>query len=157
MVRPSSGSSATLRRFVLILDSPLAATESWRRVFDLRQHSRVIPLTTVRGPDLDVEHLHPGSRFVGRTGLGPLAFDDPMTVDQWSPPAPDHGRCVLTKHGRVVRGTVKAFVDSTPTGSRLRWEQDFGLPLPWTTPLAVRLVRAGYRRVLRRLLDTVPE
>lgn len=45
---------------------------------------------------------------MARTGIGPLAFADPMRVTVWRPPAADGrpGRCRLEKTGRLVFGRV---------------------------------------------------
>ena len=50
----------------------------WELLTDWPAHSRWVPLTRVRrlpGPVAGV-----GERFSGRTGVGPLAFEDPMEV-----------------------------------------------------------------------------
>lgn len=139
-------------RFVVTLRPELAPAEAWRRVFDLRQHSRIIPLTTVSGDHLDAESLREGSHFVGRTGVGRIAFDDPMSVDRWSPPRPDRGRCIIRKHGRWLGGWIEVIVAADRSGSRVRWEQEVTVPVPLAADICKPLIRAGYRWALRQLL-----
>ncbi|MBA2455012.1 MAG: SRPBCC family protein, partial [Nocardioidaceae bacterium] len=55
----------------------------WDTVTAWEQQGAWMPATHVRplpGPRRAV-----GERFVARTGLGPLAFDDPITVTSWDP------------------------------------------------------------------------
>ncbi|CAM5403607.1 SRPBCC family protein [Streptomyces californicus] len=67
---------------------------------------------------------------MARTGLGPLAFDDPMEVVRWTPPAGGRaGACLLEKRGSVVLG--RASIDVLPTGSG---------SIVWVEELRVRLV-----------------
>jgi hypothetical protein len=55
----------------------------WKRLTDWPAHARLAPLTTIRviGPG-----DRPGSSFVARTGIGRLAFDDPMEIEEFSAP-----------------------------------------------------------------------
>lgn len=149
--------------FVLEVSSPLPAADAWAAVWDLSAHDRVIPLTRLRG------RVDAGERFVARTGIGPLAFDDPMDVVAWSPPGVhERGEAFIVKRGRVVRGSIRASVRPTdiPEGgaadvtvggaarSLLRWEQDIrvlGVP-GWADAVTGRIARAAYGRVLRQLL-----
>ncbi|GAA3590891.1 hypothetical protein GCM10022223_01760 [Kineosporia mesophila] len=90
----------------------------WARLTDWSAHGRMVPLTSIRvigAPD------QVGSVFVARTGIGPLAFDDSMRIDEFEPPAaqvsgeevigePPVGpaRFRVTKTGRVVKGWAEA-------------------------------------------------
>lgn len=67
-----------------------------------------------------------GSRIVGRTGIGPLGFDDPMEITAWDPP-----RRVQVHHlGRVVRGDGVFEVEALPDGrSRFHWVEWIDVPL----------------------------
>ncbi len=139
---------------MITLTSPLPPAEAWRRVFDLRRHGRIIPLTTVSGDDLDAANLHEGSRFVGTTGVGRVVFEDPMTVDAWSPPDSGRGRAVIRKHGRLLGGWIEVTVEPAASGSTVRWEQDVTVPVPLAADVGRPLARAGYRWMVRRLLAT---
>ena len=74
-------------------------------VMDWTGQSRWIPLTDTRvlDPDPGV-----GQRVVARTGVGPLAFDDPMTVTWWDPlVSAEQGRQLSgIEHLRAVRDGV---------------------------------------------------
>lgn len=143
--------------FLVTVEAPLAPTQAWDRVWDLDRHTAVIPLTTVTTIPPATE-LGVGARFRGRTGIGPLGFDDPMRVLVWEPPTTGAGRAVVVKTGAVIGGRIE--VELVPTaGDRvlITWRQQvevpwFPSPLSWLEHLAARLVAPGYRAVLRRLL-----
>jgi hypothetical protein len=142
--------------FDVHLRPDLPAAEAWRRVLDLRAHSVVIPLTTVRGDQLEAADLVPGSRFVARTALGPLGFDDVMVVDEISQPTDGSGaRALIRKEGRVIRGDIELLV--TPRGdggSTLDWTQRIsvrGVPRA-LDPVVARVAGAAYGRTIRQLL-----
>lgn len=94
--------------FTVTLDSPLPAVEAWERVWALDSHTRLIPLTTLSGDGVGRRRLREGSRFVARTGVGPLGFDDVMTVTTWHPPQPGHPQSagdVLAPHEHTASAT----------------------------------------------------
>ncbi|MGP9022109.1 SRPBCC family protein [Streptomyces sp. BR1] len=110
----------------------LSCGEAWRRLTDWPRHSGSVPLTRISvatPPPTGV-----GTVFVARTGIGRLAFEDPMEVVVWEPPqAQRPGRCRLEKRGRVVIGWAEIEVRPGPsgTGARLVWREDLrvrGLP-----------------------------
>lgn len=133
-------------RFRVSMISPLEAGEAFRRLVDLDAHTAVIPFTTLihDGP------LQAGSRFTGRTALGPLKVDDSMLVREYA--APD--RVVFTKTGRWVTGEIVLTVASLAEGSRILWEQDIAIPwLPRALdPVVTQIARRAYATGLRRLL-----
>ena len=145
--------------FVVDVGTPLPPEVVWARLWDLQRHTEVIPLTTVTTVPAGAA-LRSGVEFCGRTGLGPLGFDDTMRVTQWRPPTGnDHGLAVVEKTGRVLGGRIRAEVTRDGSGSRIRWRQD--LRLPWLPaslrPLesvAARLAAPGYRQVITRLLTS---
>ena len=144
-----------MARFRVVLPSSLTAAEAWRRVLDLRAHDRLIPLTRVTIGMSAAEDLRPGSRFVARTGLGPVGFDDRMVVDELTPPAGQvPGLARIRKEGRVVRGSIELQVTPRATGSVVDWRQEISV---WGVPRALGWVTAGagraaYGMALRRLL-----
>lgn len=141
--------------FRVRLSSAVPPDEAWRRVLDLRAHDRVIPLTRVTTGRSSAADLTPGSRFVARTGVGPVGFDDVMVVEAITPPrGAEAGSARIRKEGKVVRGSIDLLVRATPTGSVVSWTQDIevrGVPraLGWLTAGASR---AAYGWALRRLL-----
>ncbi|MFG2261790.1 SRPBCC family protein [Streptomyces sp. NPDC048720] len=103
---------------------PLPLEEAWRRLTEWPRHGDVVPFTRVAV--LTPAPTHEGTRFVARTGLGPLGFDDPMEVTLWRPPADgEPGLCRLEKHGRVVLGWAEIEVRPGPDGrARVVWRED---------------------------------
>ena len=137
-------------QFTVELPAACPPDEALRRLLDLRAHTRVIPFTRVT-PAVSADELTPGSRFVGRTAVGRVGFDDPMRIESLTF---DPAAATIVKLGRVIRGDVQVSATPSGTGSAVRWEQRVHLPwLPgFLQPTAARVLRAGYRRVLVRLL-----
>jgi carbon monoxide dehydrogenase subunit G len=141
--------------FSLRLEPTLPAAEAWRRVLDLRGHTEVIPLTTVTGEAMTADDLVEGSRFVARTGVGPVGFDDVMVVDAITPPTLERaGEARIRKEGKVVRGSIDLRVTPAPAGSVVEWSQQIevrGVPRA-LGPVVARVARTAYGTALRRLL-----
>jgi hypothetical protein len=142
-------------RFTAVVDSPAPADRTWASLTDWPSHGRWVPLTDVRV--LTPSGSGVGARFVGRTGLGPLAFDDPMEVVEWRPPAPGvPGLCRIVHQGKLVLGTARLEVAERPGGgSRVSWTEDVELaPVALTRPFG-RVVgavgRAAFARSLRAM------
>lgn len=150
-----------MAEFRVCVDAQAPAVQVWDLVTDWPAHSRFVPFTRVTrtagvdgGPGL-------GDRFVGRTGVGPLAFDDPMEVVGWSPPAGGAtGWCRLAKLGAVVLG--HAVIEVTPTGpatSRVCWYESVEVAPVRVTRYASGLVGAAgavaFGRVLRAMVAEV--
>lgn len=137
---------------VAAVDVAAPAADTWDGITDWPAHSRFVPLTRVDWVGPPVHGV--GGRFVGRTGVGPLAFDDPMEVVEWQPPADGAaGHCLVRKQGRVVLGTARIDVAPLPGGrSRLTWTYDVDLaPVAVTRrlgPLVRVFTKAGLTRVL---------
>lgn len=140
--------------FLLQRTAPLPLEEAWRRLTRWPRHGDAVPLTRVTvatGPPTRV-----GTRVVARTGIGPFAFDDPMEVTVWRPPAGgEPGLVRLTKRGRVVLGWAELEVRPGPgSGTRVLWREELrvrGLP-PLFDPLLVRACRAVFGRAVGSLL-----
>ena len=131
---------------------PGSAVDVWALVTDWPAHTRWVPLTTV---EVLEDRGGEGTRFVGRTRVGPVGFDDPMTVTEFVPPtATTAGRCAILKTGRVVLGTAGFTV--APTGARtsaVEWLEDVtvvpeGLTR-WVEPVIARAGSMSFERVLR--------
>lgn len=140
--------------FTVELRTDLTPDEALRRVLDLRRHDRIIPFTRVN-PPLGADALAPGTRFTARTSLGPLGFDDPMQITTLSfAPA----GATIEKLGRIIGGSIAVDVVASADGSLVRWRQT--VQMPWLPkallPVATRVLRGGYRRVLVRLLSSDP-
>lgn len=96
--------------------TPLPAAEAWHRLTDWPRHAAHVPLTTIT--------VTP-SGFVARTGIGRLAFDDPMEIVSWAPPT----HCRLEKRGTFVTGWAEIDVRASGNGSEVTWTEDLRLRL----------------------------
>lgn len=143
-------------RTELVIDATAQAV--WDLVTDWPAQSRWIPLTTVTidrhgpgGPGL-------GTRFTGRSQLGPIGFDDPMEVIEWQPPAEGgSGRCRVRKLGPWLTGWAEIQVWPSEGGTRLLWTED--VRARWTprfadwllNPVLATIGSALFGRTLRRM------
>jgi hypothetical protein len=145
--------------FTVAVDVAAPASRVWAALVDWPNHGHWAPLTAVRVTTPRPDGL--GAGFVARSGLGPLGFDDPMTVTHWEPPAGDEpgsapGRCDVDKHGSVIRGLARFDVLAL-TGRRTRvvWFEDVTVVphgLDRLTAPAVALAgRLGFGRALRTM------
>ena len=141
-----------MARFTAVARTPAPAARTWELLTDWPAHSRWVPLTAVRV--LTPQRRGVGARFTGRTGLGPIAFDDPMEVVEWREPAAGTaGRARLIKYGRVVLGGAELEVEDAPGGgSIVRWTEDMQVaPVRLTRPFD-RVVAVVGRRAFERAL-----
>jgi hypothetical protein len=152
-----------MAQFTVVQEVHAPAGAVWATLVDWPRHGDWAPLTEVRtvpGPAGGV-----GAAFVARTGLGPLAFDDPMTVVAWQPPAGDAGgdrpgRCEVVKSGRVVHGRAWFSVTPLPGGrSRVVWFEDVTVSpravTRWVGPVLSLAGRLGFAATLRALARDV--
>ncbi|AWG53967.1 Polyketide cyclase / dehydrase and lipid transport [Mycobacteroides abscessus] len=103
--------------------SALSVDEAFARITDWPRHSAHIPLTTVVVTSDSPGGV--GATFVGRTGLGRIRFEDPMTITRWEPPqGGSPGACRLEKTGALVLGWAEIEVYAQGSGSRVVWTED---------------------------------
>lgn len=140
--------------FTLERLTPLPADAAWHRLTDWPRHADVVPLTrvTVRTPPPTGE----GTVFVARSGVGALAFDDPMEVVVWRPPeGGEPGVCRLAKHGSFVTGWAEIeVIEVRPYGdgtSRVLWRED--LRVRWLPEVFDRPLGWLARRMFGRAVD----
>ncbi|MCX5443410.1 MULTISPECIES: SRPBCC family protein [unclassified Streptomyces] len=140
--------------FLLQRTAPLPIDEAWRRLTEWPRHAGMVPLTRVTLVTDPPNRV--GTRFVARSGIGPLAFDDPMEVTVWCPPVDGQpGRVRLEKRGRFVLGHAELEVRPGPGGrTRVLWREE--LRLRWLPslfdPLLARVARAVFGRAVNGLL-----
>ncbi|OII65626.1 Immediate-early protein 2 [Streptomyces sp. CC53] len=134
----------------------LSPDEAWRRITDWRVQAAQVPLT--RLASVSPGPTCAGTRFTMRTGVGPVAFDDPMAVVRWEPPEEaggTRGVCRVEKYGRVVGGWAELTVRAEGAGTRVTWVEElrpWGVP-GWCDPLLDAGARRVFGRALRRVLD----
>jgi hypothetical protein len=149
----------TMSRFTVVREVRASATDTWNALVDWPRHGDWVPLTVVRVSPGRPDGV--GAAFVARTGLGPLAFDDPMEVVAWEPPSGDRpGRCEITKHGRVIHG--RAWFTVTPLPGprcRVEWVEDVTVSPRRITRFAGPLLslagRAAFAATLRQMARSV--
>lgn len=137
----------TIVEFSVELNFPVSADRLFAALVDWRSHQDWIPATTVRVLEGDGGI---GTRFVARSGVGPLAFDDTMTVTVLDA---ETRRAEVVKTGPLLGGGAGFSVDATASGARLHWHEAVEVPhLP--RPLAPVAAWVGgllFRTALRRL------
>ena len=115
------------------------APRVWAQLVDWPSHGRWVPFTTVTTTSPSPTGV--GATFVGRSGIGPLGFDDPMVVTTWQEPGDvTPGRCQIRKTGRVVLGDAGFTV--TPLGpgrSEVVWTETIEVAGLRRVPLAGRV------------------
>ncbi|WP_333777412.1 SRPBCC family protein [Streptomyces sp. IBSBF 3136] len=130
---------------------PLSLEETWRRLTRWPLHGDAVPLTRVTsvppGPTRE------GTRVVARSGIGPLAFEDPMEVTVWRPPVDgEPGLCRLEKRGRVILGWAQIEVRPGPGGrTRVEWQEE--LRIRFLPRLFDDVVRHTSRTVFGRAVN----
>ncbi|ANP50375.1 hypothetical protein J2Z21_000861 [Streptomyces griseochromogenes] len=134
--------------------APLPLEEAWRRLTEWPRHGAVVPLTRVTV--VTAAPTREGTRLVARSGLGPLAFNDPMEVTIWHPPVDgEPGLCRLDKRGRIVRGWAEIEVRPGPGGrTRVVWREELRIRfLPgFLDGVVARAARAVFGRAVNGLL-----
>lgn len=142
--------SFTVRREVA---APVDAV--WASLVHWPNHGRWVPLTRVVTTSPSPAGV--GAKFVGRTGIGPLAFDDSMVVTGWQPPSEGRpGRCEIHKTGRVVLGDASFTVTTLGEGRCVvQWSETIEIAGLRRLPLASRVNdmvgRLAFAAVLRRM------
>lgn len=143
-----------MSRFRIERTVALPPAEVWRRLTDWPTHGAQVPLT--RTTVLTAGPNAVGTRFTARTGVGRLAFDDPMEVVVFEPPAPGRtGVCRLVKLGRAVRGAASFEVSGAASGSRVVWVEELrlrGVPAVFD-PVLTLAGRVLFGRALDGLLS----
>jgi hypothetical protein len=146
-------------RFIVTQHVRAPASVTWATLVDWRRHGDWAPLTAVRLTTDEPGGI--GAGFAAKTGLGPFAFDDPMTVTGWQPPDGDApgdrpGHCEVTKQGDAIRGRAWFTVSPLPGGHcRVVWGEDVTV---WphratrlTDPVFALVGWVGFKATLRAM------
>jgi Polyketide cyclase / dehydrase and lipid transport len=142
--------------FAISRRTPLSADETWDRLTDWEAHSGLIPFTVVTR-DPDRPRVGVASRFVARTTLGPMSFDDPMEVTFWQPPTEGRpGVCRIVKSGTTVTGWAVLTVTADPAGRgcTVTWREqaDVGRAGPLLRGPTALVGKAVFSRLVSRIL-----
>lgn len=141
-----------MARFQVQVDVEAPVERTWAVITDWPRHAGWVPLTRVRVLTPSPRGI--GARFVARTGVGPLGFDDLMQVVEWRDPDGDGpGRCTVVKLGRLVRGLAWFEVTGAGPGrSSVVWYESIELgPVLLTRPFAPVVARFGVLAFTRAL------
>ncbi|MFC9846599.1 SRPBCC family protein [Streptomyces sp. NPDC060223] len=137
--------------FLLERVSPHPVDQTWQRLTDWPRHADAVPLTRVTV--VTPPPTHEGTVFVARSGVSPLAFDDPMEVVTWQPPTDDHpGMCRLVKRGSFVAGWAEIEVHpERGGGSRVVWREE--IRVRWLPGFLDRGLAWAGRRMFGRAVE----
>lgn len=133
--------------FDVTVSLPCDAATAWIALTDWAGHGNWIPATTMQILD---GSGGPGTRFVARSGLGPLGFDDRMAVTELD--VRTHSARV-EKTGPWLTGTAGFTITDRPTGCDVAWTEDVlapGIPA-FAAPVVAALARRAFRMALHRL------
>jgi hypothetical protein len=126
----------------------------WALVTDWPAHGRWIPFTRVSIDPDSPDSSGLGTRFTGRSALGPVGFDDAMTVTGWQPPEGDRpGTCRVVKRGAWLAGWAEIEVRPAATGTELIWTEDVRPRWTprWADPVVSRVGKVLFDRTLRSI------
>lgn len=141
--------------FTVSRDVAAPAPVVWATLVHWPNHGRWVPFTRVEVTSPSAQGV--GASFVGRTGIGPLGFDDPMTVTAWQPPTDtEPGLCEIHKTGSVVLGDAWFTVTPTsPVGCEVTWSETIEIAgvrrVPLSGPVSALAGRIAFGYVLGRL------
>ncbi len=99
----------------------------WSTITNFADYGQWLPLTRMTQ---DEGEPGVGWSFAGWSGIGPLGFLDPMTIDRWQPPdSGGVGEFSVTKRGRVLAGWAQVVVRPgvDPQHSHLEWTEEIRL------------------------------
>ncbi len=132
-----------------------SVADTWALVTDWPAQSRWIAFTKVT---IDREANGVGTRFTGRTQVGPIWFDDPMEVMIWEPPTEGkRGYCKVRKFGPWLLGTAEIVVEpagNEPDRTTVTWKEAVtlrGVPAIFN-PLVRAMGGILFRMTMRRAI-----
>ncbi len=120
-LRAGAAAGASLSLSTVIDASP---SEVWDDLRDIASHtSWMQDAVAIRFTSDQQEGV--GTTFEADTKVGPFRLSDPMEVTEWEEP-----RCMAIRHGGVVTGTGRFFLEPA-AGGRTRFTWDEELSFPW--------------------------
>lgn len=133
--------------FSLQVQVPASATAVWAALTAWETHGEWIPMTRVRILSGDGGL---GTRFVARTGIGPLALDDVMVVTSFDVAA---RAASVEKVGRLTGSADFRISEDRPGASLVHWSEAVRVPgLPrFLAPIVARVGALAFRVSLQRL------
>jgi hypothetical protein len=140
--------------FDVVCTTALSAPQAWKRVTDWRRHQDFVPFTKIT---VSRDPVTGSESFVARTAVGPLGFDDPMTVTYArAPTLSDPGVARIVKRGPFVVGWAVLTVTPSPIGSEVHWHEQARLRGTRGPVVALvdKVVAGGFGRILDGLLAT---
>lgn len=129
--------------------------DAWALITDWPAQSRWIAFTEVA---IVRQSDGVGTRFTGRTQVGPIRFDDPMEVVVWEPPVNgERGYCKVQKFGPWILGTAEIAVEpagNVPDGATVTWKESIKLRgvAPIFTPLIRGMGGILFRATMRKAI-----
>jgi len=141
-------------KITLQVPTRLTVAAAWSTLTNWSAHGQWIPLTKMIILKQDAQPGL-GDKFIGRTGIGRLAFDDVMTVTRFDPPG-TNGFCEVTKSGRLIKGSASFKITPTDEGALVTWVEDIPLPTPLEKTLGgiLNMVgRAVFTSALKKALS----
>ena len=114
--------------------------EVWDKLTNWKSHGKWIPFTKIIILEEGENGNGVGTRFIGRTGLGKISFDDSMLVHRFVAPeeSKEDGKCWISKSSDHIQGSAYFHVIKVDENtSRINWVENITLP-------SVRIPRIGY-------------
>lgn len=141
--------------FIVRATTRASVDEAWLLVTDWPAQSRWIAFTKV---EIGRSDDGVGTRFTGRTKVGPVWFDDPMEVVVWEPPVDGaRGYCKVQKFGPWILGSAEIEVEAAEDDSgrtTVTWKESIQLRgvAPIFNPLVRGMGGVLFRATLRKAI-----
>lgn len=132
--------------FELVRVVPADAEATFAVVGDLTAYGQFVVATTLSTDPLPIGE---GWCFTARTGIGPLAVVDRMTVTAWDPPH----RFAVRKLGPVLDGWADVRVAEGAAGTTVRWREEITVRPRWLGRRLTVVTDPVNRRLFGRALD----
>lgn len=139
-------------RIMVRASTRASVKDAWTLITDWPAQSRWIAFTTVF---IVREANGVGTRFTGRTQVGPIHFDDPMEVTTWEPPDDgDRGYCRVEKFGPWILGSAEIEVQRDDNWTAVIWRESIrarGVPAVFN-PIVRAMGGVLFRMTVRKAI-----